>query len=122
MDWGIRCVIAPSFGDIFAGNAVQNGLLTAVVRDEEVAVLIAALGAEPSLPVSVDLAAQTIAFGRDTLRFSIDPVRRLRLLNGWEDIDLTRSRGSEIAAFKATDPARRPWAIPPVAPAPDPRP
>ena len=122
VDWGIRCVIAPSFGDIFAGNAVQNGLLTAVVRDEEVAVLMAAMGTEPSLPVSVDLAAQTIAFGRDALRFSIDPVRRLRLLNGWEDIDLTRSRGSEIAAFKATDPARRPWAIPPVAPAPDPRP
>ncbi|MGA6964954.1 MAG: 3-isopropylmalate dehydratase small subunit, partial [Xanthobacteraceae bacterium] len=111
-----------SFGDIFAGNAVQNGLLTAVVRDEEAAVLMAALGTEPSLPVSVDLAAQAIAFGRDTLRFSIDPVRHLRLLNGWEDIDLTRSRGSEIAAFKAMDRARRPWAIPPVAPAPDPRP
>jgi 3-isopropylmalate/(R)-2-methylmalate dehydratase small subunit len=122
VDWGIRCVIAPSFGDIFAGNAVQNGLLTAVVRDEEAAVLIAALGAEPSLSVSVDLAAQAIAFGRDTLRFSIDPVRRLRLLNGWEDIDLTRSHGSEIAAFKATDRTRRPWAIPPAAPTSDPRP
>ena len=48
VDWGIRCVIAPSFGDIFAGNAVQNGLLTAVVRDEEAAVLMAALGTEPS--------------------------------------------------------------------------
>src|SRR5258708_8279353 len=88
-DYGVRCVIARSFGDIFAGNAVQNGLLTAIVRDEEAAVLMAALGAEPSLPVTVDLAAQTIASGRDTLRFSIDPVRRLRLLNGWEDIDLT---------------------------------
>ena len=84
--------------------------------------LMAALSAEPSLPVTVDLTAQTIASGRDTLRFSIDPVRRLRLLNGWEDIDLTRSHGSEIAAFKAMDRARRPWAIPPNAPAPDPRP
>jgi 3-isopropylmalate/(R)-2-methylmalate dehydratase small subunit len=122
VDWGIRCVIAPSFGDIFAGNAVQNGLPTAVVRNEEAAMLMAALGTEPSLPVSVDLAAQTIAFGRDTLRFSIDPVRRLRLLNGWEDIDLTRSHRSEIAAFKATDRTRRPWAIPPEGLARDPRP
>ncbi len=117
MGWGIRCVIAPSFGDIFAGNAVQNGLLTAVVPDQETAALMAALHARPSLPVTVELETQTIAFGGETLRFSIDPVRRMRLLNGWEDIDLTRSHASAIAAFKATDRTRRPWAIPPAAPA-----
>ncbi len=119
MDWGIRCVIAPSFGDIFAGNAVQNGLLTAVVRDDQAAALMAALGAQPSLPVTVDLEAQTIVFGRDTLSFAIDPVRRMRLLNGWEDIDLTRSHAPAIASFKAGDRTRRSWAILPAAIATD---
>src|ERR1700724_890001 len=57
-DHGIRCVIAPSYGDIFAGNAVQNGLLTALVADDDAAALIAALNAEPTL--TVDLESQTI--------------------------------------------------------------
>jgi 3-isopropylmalate/(R)-2-methylmalate dehydratase small subunit len=122
MDWGIRCVIAPSFGDIFAGNAVQNGLLAAAVRDEEAAALIASLHATPSLPITVDLEAQTIAYGNVTLCFAIDPVRRLRLLNGWADIDLTRSHDSAIASFKASDRTRRPWAGPPAGSATDPRP
>ena len=59
-DYGIRCVIAPSFGDIFAGNAVQNGLLTAAVTDDEAAEMIAALTQRPALPVTVDLEQQTI--------------------------------------------------------------
>src|SRR5262245_52323706 len=59
-DHGIRCVIAPSFGDIFAGNAMQNGLLTAVVSDDEAAALMATLVATPQMPVMVDLEQQTI--------------------------------------------------------------
>ncbi|HEY2185304.1 MAG TPA: 3-isopropylmalate dehydratase small subunit [Xanthobacteraceae bacterium] len=119
VDRGIRCVIAPSFGDIFAGNAVQNGLLAAMVQDEQAAALAAALRNRPSLPVAVDLEQQTIVCGPDSFHFSIDPVRRLRLLNGWEDIDLTRSHADEIASFRAMDHTRRPWATPHAAPAPD---
>src|SRR5262245_55842939 len=59
-DGGIRCVIAPSFGDIFSGNAAQNGLLTAVVSDAEAAELMAALASDPERPVTVDLESQTI--------------------------------------------------------------
>src|SRR5262252_5438018 len=54
-DYGVRCIIAPSFGDIFAGNAVQNGLLTAVVSDDEAAAMIATLDAQPEQAVAVDL-------------------------------------------------------------------
>jgi 3-isopropylmalate/(R)-2-methylmalate dehydratase small subunit len=110
LDYGIRCVIAPSFGDIFAGNAVQNGLLTAVVSEEEAAQLAGWLNDTPALPMTVNLDQQTIAHGAHRVAFAIDPVRRKRLLNGWEDIDLTRSHGEEIAAFKAGDRLRRPWA------------
>jgi 3-isopropylmalate/(R)-2-methylmalate dehydratase small subunit len=84
-DYGIRCVIAPSFGDIFSGNAVQNGLLTAIVSDEEAAEIIAALEHTPGLPMT---------------------------LNGWDDIALTDNYRDQITAFKADDRARRPWTIP----------
>src|SRR3979490_3363849 len=90
-DYGIRCVIAPSFGDIFAGNAVQNGLLTAIVADAEAAAIMAALVRTPDLPLSVDLEQQTILCGDRAYCFSIDPVRRMRLLHGWDDIALTDS-------------------------------
>src|SRR6201993_1436658 len=82
-DYGIRCVIAPSFGDIFAGNAVQNGVLTAAVTDDEAAEMIASLTQSPTLQVTVDLEQHSIVCGNRTYRFAIDPVRRMRLLNGW---------------------------------------
>ena len=109
-DYGIRCVIAPSFGDIFAGNAAQNGLLTAAVADDAAAALTRLLDETPD--VTVDLEQQTIEFGGESLRFSIDPVRRTRLLNGWDDVAMTESYMSEIASFKTADRARRPWARP----------
>ncbi len=111
-DFGIRCVITPSFGDIFSGNAVQNGLLTAIVAEEEAAEMTAALLATPELAVTVDLEQQTIRCGERAHAFSIDPVRRMRLLNGWDDIALTESFRDRIAAFKADDRIRRPWAPP----------
>jgi 3-isopropylmalate/(R)-2-methylmalate dehydratase small subunit len=111
-DYGIRCVVAPSFGDIFASNAVQNGLLTAAVPDEVAAELMSKLTATPGTPVTVDLEQQTISCGNHSYGFTIDPVRRLRLLNGWDDIALTESFSDRIAAFKAADRTRRKWVIP----------
>jgi len=111
-DYGIRCVIAPSFGDIFSGNAVQNGLLTAVVDDEAAAEIIATLNGTPDLPITVDLEQQTVLCGNRSYRFAIDPSCRLRLLNGWDDIALTKSFGNEIASFKKEDASRRTWARP----------
>ena len=111
-DYGIRCVIAPSFGDIFAGNAVQNGLLTAIVSDDAAATLIGLLGGKPGRALTIDLEQQTIQYGDESFRFAIDPVRRTRLLNGWDNIALTESYMDKIAAFKVADRARRPWAAP----------
>jgi 3-isopropylmalate/(R)-2-methylmalate dehydratase small subunit len=111
-DYGVRCVIAPSYGDIFSGNAIQNGLLTAIVTDEEAAEIMAVLNRTPEMPVTVDLEEQTIVCGNRTYKFSIDPVRRMRLLNGWDDIALTESYRERIAVFKDNDRAARPWAVP----------
>ena len=111
-DSGIRCVIAPSFGDIFAQNSAKNGLLDAVVADADAAELADAISAAPGSQIGIDLERQTIACGERTYAFAIEPVSRNQLLNGWDDIDLTDSRASEVSAFKAKDRTLRPWAVP----------
>ena len=109
---GIRCVIAPSFGDIFAENAVKNGLLAAILPESSTSELSATISAEPTRPLTVDLEQQTVACGDRTFEFAIDPVSRNQLLNGWDDVDLTESYKDKIAAFKAYDRANRPWMRP----------
>ncbi|MFZ0064939.1 MAG: 3-isopropylmalate dehydratase small subunit [Pseudolabrys sp.] len=111
-DHGFRCVIAPSFGDIFAQNAVKNGLLTAVATEAEIAELAAAISADPAQTIDVDLERQTISSGPLNCTFMIDPVSRNQLLNGWDDVDLTDSYREQITAFRAKDKAARPWVAP----------
>jgi 3-isopropylmalate/(R)-2-methylmalate dehydratase small subunit len=110
-DFGIRCVVAPSFGDIFASNAVNNGLLPARVSEADGESLIAALKAGTT-QAHVDLEAQIITVDVISVAFEIDPVWRMKLLNGWDDIDLTKSHDEAIATFVAADAARRPWMAP----------
>lgn len=109
-DYGFRCVIAPSFGDIFAQNSVKNGLLAAALPEGDVNELAAAVEADPAREVTVDLTQQTIACGNRTYAFAIDPVSRNQLLNGWDDVDLTDSYRAQIGAFRAGDRQARPWA------------
>jgi 3-isopropylmalate/(R)-2-methylmalate dehydratase small subunit len=116
---GFRCVIAPSFGDIFAQNAVKNGLLAAVVSEADAIELGAAIAADPDMPVTVDLEQQTIARGNRSFPFAIEPVSRNQLLNGWDDVDLTESNRDRITAFRAADRTRRPWAQAPISQAPE---
>ena len=111
-DAGFRCVIAPSFGDIFAQNAVKNGLLTAVITEADVAELAAAVNADSEREIAVDLEKQTITCGNREFPFAIDPVSRNQLLNGWDDVDLTESYHAKILAFRAEDRMRRPWVTP----------
>ena len=103
-DYGIRCVLAPSFGDIFAANAVNNGLLPGILPEQDAERLIARLDHETHLTVNLE----TCQAGG--LPFTLDPVHRTKLLNGWDDLDLTASYAAEIAAFVSSD--HRPWATP----------
>jgi 3-isopropylmalate/(R)-2-methylmalate dehydratase small subunit len=111
-DYGFRCVIAPSFGDIFAQNAVKNGLLTAVVTATDIVELAAAIPANPAQQMNVDLERQTISCANWSCAFTIDPISRNQLLNGWDDVDLTDNYRERIVAFKAKDRTARPWVIP----------
>jgi 3-isopropylmalate/(R)-2-methylmalate dehydratase small subunit len=111
-DHGFRCVLAPSFGDIFAQNAVKNGLLTAIVSEADVVDMAATVSENPQLPVTVDLERKVVVCGNRTYAFDIDPVSRNQLLNGWDDVDLTDSYKDRIAQFSADYRARRSWVIP----------
>ncbi|HET9716168.1 MAG TPA: 3-isopropylmalate dehydratase small subunit [Pseudolabrys sp.] len=111
-DYGFRCIIAPSFGDIFAQNAVKNGLLTTVITESELAGLAALIHANPAAEMKIDLERQTIDCAGMLVSFEIDPTSRNQLLNGWDDVDLTESYRERIEAFKAKDSIARPWAIP----------
>jgi 3-isopropylmalate/(R)-2-methylmalate dehydratase small subunit len=111
-DYGIRCVIAPSFGGIFEGNAVKNGLLTAVVVEQELAGIETWLSTAQRPEIVVDLEQAQITAGQHRIAFAIEPVRRLRLLNGWDDLDLTDHHKAEIDAFRAHRLTAAPWVIP----------
>jgi 3-isopropylmalate/(R)-2-methylmalate dehydratase small subunit len=100
-DYGIRAVIAPSFGDIFASNAAKNGLLTVVLPGPVVKGMIEALKAEPDLEVAVDLEAQTVSLPNGPAhRFEIDPYRKHLLLNGLDELGFTLGQLDRIEAFE----------------------
>jgi 3-isopropylmalate/(R)-2-methylmalate dehydratase small subunit len=102
-DYGIRVVIAPSLGDIFAANAAKNGLLTVLLPAPVVAGMIAALKAEPDLEVMVDLEAQTVSLPNGPAhRFEIDPYRKHLLLNGLDELGFTLGQIDRIEAFEKT--------------------
>ena len=111
-DYGIRAVIAPSFGDIFASNAVKNGVLVAEVSEADSHRLLEAEDLAGQRPLTIDLATQTIAVGNVVVSFAIDPVWKKQLINGWDDIDVTRSESARIARFMEADERRRPWMRP----------
>lgn len=106
---GLRCVIAPSFGDIFYGNCFQNGMLPVRLPAAEVEALAAEAG-RGTVEITVDLEAQHIvaAAGR-AIAFDIDPGRREALLQGLDAIGLTLRHAAAIDAFQARARARRPW-------------
>lgn len=111
VDAGIRAVIAPSFGDIFAANAVNNGLLPAKVDEEGHAALERALSQGPQ-DITIDIDNRNISLGTLRLGFVLDDSWAMKLINGWDDIDLTRKHSAAIAAFKETRSQTANWAWP----------
>ncbi len=110
-EYGIRAIIAPSFGAIFAGNCVRNGLLPVVLAEAQVAALAASLAADPQArPLRVDLQACVVhdAAGQ-AYPFDIAASQREMLLKGLDPIALTLQSSAAIEAFQARDRLARPW-------------
>ncbi|MBI4967240.1 MAG: 3-isopropylmalate dehydratase small subunit [Rhodospirillales bacterium] len=113
LDFGIRCVIAPSFADIFYNNCFKNGVLPIKLPQTEVDKLMDDAQRGANATVTVDLEKQEIK-GPDggTIRFEIDPFRKHCLLNGLDDIGLTLVKAETIGAFEARRAQESPWLVP----------
>jgi len=110
LDFGIRCVIAPSFGDIFAANCAKNGLLALTLPEEQCAAIRRQLQDQPGATVSVDLAAQTVTDVHGKAhKFEIHEVRKRCLLEGLDDIARTQQYSDRIAGFENHYYKDRPW-------------
>jgi 3-isopropylmalate/(R)-2-methylmalate dehydratase small subunit len=113
MGAGFRCVIGPSFGDIFLENCFKNGVLAVPLPGDVAAGLRSQLHTRPGATISVDLASQTVTApdGRPH-RFEVDPFRKQALLRGQDEIALTMEYAREIEAFEAKHAAEMPWLSP----------
>jgi len=111
-DAGFRCVLAPSFGDIFASNCVQNGVLPASLAPHDIEALLCDGLVLSDSPIRVDLVAQTVTAGNRVFPFNVRADWKTRLVNGWDDIDITQSYGDAISEFLERDAVERPWAQP----------
>ena len=109
-EFGIRCVIAPSFGDIHANNCAKNGLLPLVLPEGDCAAMRRQLREHPGAAITVDLEAQTVTDTEGVTRgFDIHPVRRKCLLEGLDDIARTRQYARAIERFEREYLQERPW-------------
>ncbi|WP_114966240.1 3-isopropylmalate dehydratase small subunit [Alkalilacustris brevis] len=110
LDFGIRCVIAPSFADIFFNNCFKNGILPITLPQEQVDILMDDARKGANARMTVDLENQTITTSDgQTIGFEVDPFRKHCLLNGLDDIGLTLEKVAAIDAFEARAATLRPW-------------
>ena len=109
-DYGIRTVIAPSFGDIFFNNSLQNGLLPIVLPDATVETLVAALEQTPGSQIGINLETQQVSGPDGVLHgFEVDPFRKECLLAGADEVTFTLSLGNQIDAFERTYECKVSW-------------
>ena len=109
-DYGFRCVIAPSFADIFFANCFKNGLLPLVLTEPQVDRLFAEVAAYPGYRLTIDLPRQSVVKpDGEELPFEVDAFRKECLLNGWDEIALTLRHADEIRTFESRRKIEQPW-------------
>lgn len=104
-DYGFKTIIAPSFADIFYGNAINNGMVPVRLKEEEVDALFQLVATKPGVEIEVDLEANQVRAGELSFGFEIDEFRRYCLLNGLDAIGLTLQHEAAISAFEAKQPS-----------------
>ncbi|NIJ04078.1 3-isopropylmalate dehydratase small subunit [Frigoribacterium faeni] len=111
-DFGFDVVLSSRFGDIFRGNSGKQGLLSAVVAEQDVERIWAVVEASPGIEITVDLEAQTATVGDLTVSFEVDAYTKWRLLEGLDDIGLTLRDEAAITEFETRRAAWRPKTLP----------
>lgn len=100
-DYGFRCVISPSFADIFRNNALRNGLLTVEVKEESYQELAKRLHSNPNLRLTIDLEQQTLSYGNTTISFPIGQFSKSCLLQGTDELGYLLNLDEIIVRFEA---------------------
>ena len=109
-DFGITCIIAPSYADIFYNNCFKNGILPIALPQEQVDVLMKDAEKGANARIEVDLEAQTITSSDgDVFKFDVDEFKKHCLMNGLDDIGLTLEKAASIEAFESAAAQARPW-------------
>ncbi len=111
-NYGFKAVISSRFADIFRGNSLKGGLLTVIISQDEVEKLWAAIEADPTTSITVDLESRTVSYIDTTLAFELDDYTRWRLMEGLDDIGLTLAQEASINAFEATRTSLKPTTLP----------
>ena len=109
LDYGIRCIIAPTFADIFYNNCFKNGMLPVTLDDTTVNNLFTQVEAQPGYKLKVDLPAQQIQAGEVAIKFEIEPSRKHSLVNGLDDISLTLGQAELIREYESRRREEAPW-------------
>jgi len=111
-NYGFKVVISSRFADIFRGNSLKGGLLTIILDQSEVEAMWAAVEADPSTSITVDLESRTVGYGLKSVAFDIDDYTRWRLMEGLDDIGLTLKQTDSIDSFEKKRPLHKPTTLP----------
>ena len=111
-NYGFKVVISSRFADIFRGNSLKGGLLTVILPQAEVEAMWAAVEADPSTAITVDLDSRTVSYGSISHPFAIDDYTRWRLMEGLDDIGLTLKQTDSIDAFEEKRASHKPATLP----------
>ncbi len=110
LDFGIRCILAPSFADIFYNNSFKNGILPIALPQEQIDQLMQEAKDNPDGLIDIDLEKQTVSRGNKfSFTFEIDPFRKHCLLNGLDDIGLTMEKETMIGTYEKRRSQDKPW-------------
>jgi len=107
LDFGIKCVISPSFADIFYNNCFKNGMLPIILDEKKIEELVQY--SDRKEIIEINLTKQEIIFGNKTVKFEVDPFKKKCLLNGLDDIDLSLEKSEKINSYENTLKKNKPW-------------
>jgi len=107
LDFGIKCIISPSFADIFYNNCFKNGMLPIILNEKKIEELIQY--SERKEKIEINLTEQEIIFGNNRFKFDIDPFKKKCLLNGLDDIDISLKNSEKISSYESKINKNKPW-------------
>ena len=107
LDFGIKCVISPSFADIFYNNCFKNGMLPIILNEKKIEELIQY--SERKEKIEINLLDQEIIFGNKRIKFEVDPFKKKCLLNGLDDIAMSLEQSKKISSYEDESKKNKPW-------------